>query len=143
MSTKDLNNARHEFDMWLEKEDFLWKQRSWAIWLREGDKNIIYFHGKALAHIWRNNIDKIQIDFGDWLKGAALGPAVADYFQTLFSSSSQLGCTDCLERLRGQISKEMNEDLCKNFTTEEVIKTLSQMNPTKAPGLDGMRPLFF
>ena len=37
----------------------------------------------------------------------------------------------------------MNNMLLEEFTQEEVKKALFQMNPTKAPGLDDMNPLFF
>ena len=37
----------------------------------------------------------------------------------------------------------MNNMLLEEFTQEEVKKALFQMNPTKAPGPDGMNPLFF
>ena len=37
----------------------------------------------------------------------------------------------------------MNNMLLEEFTQEEVKKALFQMNPTEAPGPDGMNPLFF
>jgi len=37
----------------------------------------------------------------------------------------------------------MNRCLIKNFTKDEVEIALKQMAPLKAPGLDGMPPIFF
>ena len=37
----------------------------------------------------------------------------------------------------------MNQSLIKEFTKEEVVATLKQMHPTKAPGPDGMSAIFF
>lgn len=37
----------------------------------------------------------------------------------------------------------MNENLLKVFSEDEITVTLKQMNPTKAPGPDGMTPIFF
>ena len=37
----------------------------------------------------------------------------------------------------------MNESLCREFETSEVAIALQQMAPLKAPGLDGMPPLFY
>ena len=37
----------------------------------------------------------------------------------------------------------MNNTLLEKFSQEEVKEALFQMHPTKAPGLDGMNPLFF
>jgi hypothetical protein len=37
----------------------------------------------------------------------------------------------------------MNDQLSREFTSEEVHKALHQMYPTKAPGPDGMSAIFF
>lgn len=47
-----------------------------------------------------------------------------------------------LNTLECKVMAEMNELLMKPYTMEEVIKTLKQMHPAKAPGPDGMTPLF-
>ena len=41
------------------------------------------------------------------------------------------------------MTKEMNADLVRDFSKLEVRETLHQMAPLKAPGLDGMPPLFY
>ena len=38
---------------------------------------------------------------------------------------------------------DMNADLTKAFTRDEVINALKQLHPTKAPGPDGMSAIFF
>ena len=42
-----------------------------------------------------------------------------------------------------KVSEEMNDELTKDFTMEEVRTALEQMHPTKAPGLDGMSTIFY
>ena len=42
-----------------------------------------------------------------------------------------------------RIIREMNEELIRPFTREEVTKALHQIHPTKAPSLDGMSAIFF
>ena len=42
-----------------------------------------------------------------------------------------------------RVSPEMNEELQREFRAEEVWMALKQMHPTKAPGPDGMPPLFY
>jgi hypothetical protein len=37
----------------------------------------------------------------------------------------------------------MNEDLCKDFTDEEIGDALFQVGPLKAPGPDGFLARFF
>ena len=38
---------------------------------------------------------------------------------------------------------DMNAELTKTFTRDEVIIALKQLHPTKAPGPDGMSAIFF
>ena len=42
-----------------------------------------------------------------------------------------------------KVSEEMNHDLIKDFSAEEVRTALRQMHPTKAPGPDGMSAIFY
>ena len=41
------------------------------------------------------------------------------------------------------VTDKMNVDLVKEFTELEVKEALNQMEPLKAPGPDGMPPLFY
>lgn len=50
---------------------------------------------------------------------------------------------DFLSPLEGKVTKEMRENLSKEFVAKEISIALKQMHPNKAPGLDGMSPIFF
>ena len=41
------------------------------------------------------------------------------------------------------VAEDMNEVLNGEYTKEEVVTALNQMDPLKAPGPDGLLPLFF
>lgn len=68
---------------------------------------------------------------------------IVDYFQSLFTTTDQTGPMEFLKPLEGWISDLMNMDLARDFTREEIFNTLQQMQPLKAPGPNGMSPLFF
>lgn len=68
---------------------------------------------------------------------------ILSYFQSLFTSSSQSGGMDFLDGLNGRVTTNMNKELLKEFTKDEVKVTLDQMHPIKSPGPNGMSPIFF
>lgn len=73
----------------------------------------------------------------------AVGKVANDYFQKIFSSSQPFDFEEALDGIERRVSNDMNEILCANFTADEVFVALKQMHPLKAPGPDGMCPLFF
>ena len=58
---------RVEFQKWALKEETSWRQKSREVWLKESDKNtIFFFHKMANAHKKRNFLAKVKIN-GAWL----------------------------------------------------------------------------
>lgn len=68
---------------------------------------------------------------------------LVDYYQQLFTSSNPALVDEVVEKILCSISDEMNGELLADFTREEVVVALNQIEPLKAPGLDGLPPLFF
>lgn len=69
--------------------------------------------------------------------------AFVNYFEGLFTAGREGELDPCLQSLTPCISMEMNADLLKDFTKEEVYAALTQMSPLKAPGPDGFTADFF
>lgn len=72
-----------------------------------------------------------------------MGLAFVNYFMDLFVAGPEGDLELCLEGLEVGVSGEMNVELLKEFTREEVQTTLQQMEPLKAPGPDGFTAGFF
>ena len=72
-----------------------------------------------------------------------MGHILVEYFQELFTSSCLTVSEELLEAIHPKVTNRMNEVLLQDFREAEVEKDLKQMHPLKAPGPDGMPPLFF
>ncbi|KAF5458601.1 hypothetical protein F2P56_022622 [Juglans regia] len=122
---EELNVARDEVQIWLERNEIMWRQRSKAMWLKEGDNNTKYFCMKASQRNQKILILKIQDDVDQWQKRGQRDRVILDYFQNLFSSSSPSVDADSLaflEPLARKVSTQMNMDLMKVFGADEVKK---------------------
>lgn len=81
-------------------------------------------------------------EVGLWVEKEQLDEHILPYFQTMFATSSNRRSMEFLESMGSWVTKEMNGDLSRCYTVEEVVTALKQMHPSKAPGSDGMPPLF-
>ena len=68
---------------------------------------------------------------------------IVDFYSKLFTSSISSDMERVVQHTRRVVSEDMNDGLVASFTKEEVETALKQMAPLKAPGPDGMPPIFF
>ena len=68
---------------------------------------------------------------------------ILGYFENIYKSDQPENFETSLSSLTTRVSTDMNEDQNAEFKAEEVWNALKQMHPTKAPGPDGMSPIFF
>ena len=67
---------------------------------------------------------------------------IVEYYKQLFTSSNPHDIEEVVQFTK-RVVTEMNSSLIINFSKEEGEIDLKQMAPLKAPGLDGMPPIFF
>ena len=81
---------------------------------------------------------------GVWQEGDEVVSAMlVDFYSQLFSSSNPHNLDRILSGVQPVVSDDMRADLDKPFSSEEVGQAIREMAPLKAPGPDGMPPLFF
>ncbi|EEF31946.1 conserved hypothetical protein [Ricinus communis] len=88
---QELNRVENEIDGLLEREELYWKKRAKVHWLKEGDKNIAYFHVKANERRRENYIGGIYNANGE-SKGdeVEVGGVVVDYLSPYLPHRTRL-----------------------------------------------------
>jgi hypothetical protein len=106
--------------------------------------NTRYFHRKANWRQTKNNIKRIRGLNGNWTDDPEEIKRMADdFFKKLYTRDTDVFPDDLLEHIQKSINDDMNTQLCKDFTDDEISDALFQIGPLKAPGPDGMPGRFF
>ena len=135
---------RRDLNVLLDKESRMWRQRARTQWLAKGDKNTKYFHAVATQRKRKNFIKGIQDDEGVWqLEEEVVSSIFVDFYTRLFMSSNAHDIDRVLEGVNKVVFDSMNADLLMPYSKEEVDVAIKQMAPLKAPGPDGMPPIFY
>ena len=140
----EINQLRKEINDLLDSEEIMWQQRAKVQWLGLGDRNTKYFHSKASERKKKNTILGLQNEEGNWCSSKDdIASIVVSYFEKLYATSFPSNITEVTATIPAKVTSEMNQDLIREFTKEEVEDSLKQMHPTKALGPDGMSVIFF
>ena len=135
---------KREISDLLVKEEKMWKRRSRALWLHEGDKNTRYFHSRATHRYRRNKICELRNLMGQMcMDEEEIAQILISYYQDLFTSASPCNLDQAVEDIPCTVTTEMNNMLQEVYTREEVDRAVFQMEALKAPRPNGMHPLFF
>lgn len=122
----------------------MWQQRARALHLKCGDNNTRFFHNKASQRFRHNRIMGLLDDTNSWCTdNAQVAKIIVGFYTRLFTSERPTNVHGILEVIQPLIAKDMNTNLTRVFTKQEVDLALKEIAPLKAPGLDSMPPLFF
>jgi hypothetical protein len=65
------------------------------------------------------------------------------YFKELFTRDPNLNADNLTALFHEKVTPQMNDDLCHDFTEEEISDALFQIGPLKAPSTDGFPARFY
>ena len=145
-STHEINTVREELNQAYIEEEIFWKQKSRVMWLRAGDKNTKYFHSIAKVKRNRLNLSSIQDSNGVVHRGQRQIAQVAqEYFQNLFGNSNANTSLypEVFGSFQRRVTTEMNADLIKEVSEEEIREAMFDIGAHKTPGPDGFSAVFY
>jgi hypothetical protein len=149
MSMRGINHGQYkhlkgELQALQSKEERLWRQRSRAEWLKAGDQNTRYFHCRATQRKRRNQVHRLKDPNGVWTTSQGqVSQLFVNYYSSLFTTSNPALVDPVVENIMPSVTTTMNSMLVSDFTADEVVQALKQMAPLKAPGPDGLPPVFY
>ena len=134
--------AKDEFSHCAILEEISWRQKSRALWLKEGDSNTKFFHRMANARRRRNFISSMTVRGVQLDKEEELKEGIGSYFKSLFEEplvrrpEVESGLFKTLDSLD-------NEILEGQFSEEEVSKALLDLGGDKVSGPNGFTLAFW
>jgi hypothetical protein len=122
--------------------EICWRQKSRALWLKEGDKNSRFFHCLANSHRNTNTISKILINGSPSTNQDEIRDHIAQFYEHLYREAGYR--RPYLDGIQFEaISEENALWLDRPFEESEIETVVQGCNGDKAPGLDGFSLAFF
>jgi hypothetical protein len=119
-----------------------WRQKSRAVWLKEGDNNTSFFHHLANSNRRKNYLGSLEVEGRVFEDKEDIKVQVEQFYQSLYQESETWRPeADGLDfDSIDPIDREVME---RPFDREEVVQVLQNMEGDKAPGPDGFTMAFF
>ena len=123
-------------------EEISWRQKSKALFIKEGDNNTRFFHRIANSHRQTNQIRGVEVDGVLFDEESVVMDQVVDFYKRLYQEPKawrptidglEFACLDEIERAM----------LEREFEKEEIIEALKEAEGDKAPGPNGFTMAFY
>lgn len=125
-----------KYEELIKKEEISWRQKSRALWLKNGDKNTKFFHNVANAHRRYNNIDQLMIHEELNQEPSRIKGETVEHYKRLYKESSKWR-PEYINVQCPVLTEEDTQALQSNFEESEVLRCLKLSAINKAAGPDG------
>lgn len=122
------------------------RQRSRAIWIKERDQNIKFFHAQLKASQTRNRTGSIYNDQGVRItEPKMIEQEFTSFFQSLLGECAKEQLCIDLETTRNgpYLTKDQQKELIRPITEQDIEHAVKELPNDKAPGVDGVPAEFF
>ncbi|XP_060212064.1 uncharacterized protein LOC132639641 [Lycium barbarum] len=131
-----------EFEEVIKREEVAWRQRSSALWLKQGDRNTKYFHKTTNCHKRYNNIDSLMINGALVEDPREIKEKINSFYQELYTETESWG-PQFNPREQPVINQVDNSLLQSQFEEQEAKGCVMSCVGDKAPGPDGFSMALF
>jgi hypothetical protein len=140
----EISIVQGRMDELLIREEMMWLQRSRITWLRYGDRNTSFFHRKASNRARKNKINRLKLEDGSFTEDYdEMKDLASNFFKILYKKDTGVKPNGILDLVQASVTEDMNADLMRGYSDEEIGDALFQIGPLKAPGPDGFPARFF
>ena len=146
LTTAERYRLKRELNQAYIDEELFWKLKSGNTWVHEGDRNTKFFHAVTKARKARNKILSIEDKDGVITRGEAdIAMVAVDYFQDLYRTSSPPDTLqeEVFQDFPKRVTHEVNTDLTRRVSIEEIKEAVFSIGPHRAPGPDGFSAAFY
>jgi hypothetical protein len=131
-----------ELENTLLYEEIHWRQKSRALWLKDGDSNTRFFHKVANSHRRNNCVETLCIDGVMSYDPNEVKKHIVQFYQNLYTEQN-----NWRPRMDSQAFSSIDEEekmwLERDFEELEVWEVVKGMDGDKAPRPDGFTMAFF
>mgnify|MGYP001793098148 CR=1 FL=1 len=90
----------------MKLEEIYWRQRSRALWLKNGDRNTKFFHNKAGERKRKNYIGRLRDDHSVSHEGnTEVAQVAVHYFRRLFATTNPVHFEAAMTGLEGRVTE--------------------------------------
>ncbi|KAF7806607.1 putative ribonuclease H protein At1g65750 family [Senna tora] len=133
-----------EYEKVLNEEESIWRQKSRHQWVVQGDRNTRFFHISTLVRRKRNKIEGLKNEEGEWIfEDETLQKMTTEYFGELYREVNSNFVPLELKGCFPVLDPNAYLSFVRPISEEDIKSAVFAMGHLKAPGPDGMNPLFF
>lgn len=126
------------------QEELYWHQKARLKWFHLGDKNTRFFYVTTVAMRKKNRIEALKDEIGNWIMDDFLLKEIkVQYYNSLFTEENTQTPKLKTDTSFTRIQTEEAQRFMEQADIELLRRVVFDMGSFKAPGLDGLQPIFY